>query len=152
MRSGRGYCEVECQYTRRPLILISKPEIIGGGMQAKFVILPALGLIANSFVSGQPAQQRWAIIAAHGPAANSNPGIANAEARVTDDLTAQLTGLPGVALIDRASIDKVLKEQNFQNSDRSSADTAVRIGKLLGVGQMVLVQVFDYSYTTHPDQ
>jgi hypothetical protein len=121
-------------------------------MQAKFVILPALGLIANSFVSGQPAQQRWAIIAAHGPAANSNPGIANAEARVTDDLTAQLTGLPGVALIDRASIDKVLKEQNFQNSDRSSADTAVRIGKLLGVGQMVLVQVFDYSYTTHPDQ
>jgi hypothetical protein len=71
---------------------------------------------------------------------------------LTDDLTAQLTGLPGVALIDRASIDKILKEQNFQNSDRSSADTAIRIGKLLGVGQMVLVQVYDASYSTHTEQ
>ena len=114
-----------------------------------FVVLGALNLIAISLASGQ---QRWAVMAARGPAANSNQGIALAESRVTDDLTAQLTRLPGVALIDRASVDKVLKEQNFQNSDRSSPDTAVRIGKLLGVGQMVLLQVYDFSYTTHPVQ
>lgn len=115
----------------------------------KFAVLLLLNLMAGSFAA---AQQRWAIISAHGPAANSNPGIAAVETRLTDELTAQLTGLPGVALVDRASVDRILKEQNFQNSDRSSADTAVRIGKLLGVGQMVLVQVVGASYTTHPEQ
>jgi hypothetical protein len=120
-------------------------------MKFKFVFLLALSLVASSFAIGQQAR-RWAIVTAHGPAASSNGEIARAEARLTDDLTTQLTGLSGVALIDRASIDKVLKEQNFQNSDRSSADTAARIGKLLGVGQMVMVQVYDASYTTHAEQ
>jgi hypothetical protein len=92
-----------------------------------------------------------AIVEANGPVARQNPQAALAESRVTDDLTAKLAGTPGLTLVDRASIDRILKEQNFQNSDRSSADTAVRIGKLLGVGQMLLVQVYDASYTTHTD-
>lgn len=120
-------------------------------MKSKFVFLLALGLTASSLLPGQTAQ-RWAVVSARGPLARGNQGIANLEDRVTDELTSKLTGLPGVALVDRASIDKVLKEQNFQNSDRSSADTAVRIGKLMGVGQIVLLQVTDFSYTTHNDQ
>lgn len=120
-------------------------------MKSKFLYLLAISLLASSFVSGQPTR-RWVVVAARGPAARSNPGIANLEDLLTDALTTQLTGLPGVALIDRSSIDKVLREQNFQNSDRSSPDTAVRIGKLLGAGQIVLLQVASASYTTHPDQ
>ena len=120
-------------------------------MKSKFLFALTFPLIVSSFVSGQPTR-RWAVIAAHGSAASSNFQIARMEERVTDELTAQLTGLPGVAIIDRASIDKVLKEQNFQNSDRSSAETAARIGKMVGAGQMVLVQVYDASYTTHQEQ
>jgi hypothetical protein len=101
-------------------------------------------------VFGQPAR-RLAIVEANGPAARSNGGIALVESRLTDELTAKLAGRPGLTLVDRASIDRILKEQNFQNSDRSSADTAVRIGKLLGVGQMLLVQVVNASYTQHQE-
>ncbi len=78
-------------------------------------------------------------------------GIALVESQLTDNLTAKLAGRAGITLVDRASIDQIIKEQNFQNSDRSSPDTAARIGKLLGVGQIVLVQVVDGSYTQHND-
>jgi hypothetical protein len=90
-------------------------------------------------------------VEANGQLARSNAVFALAESQVTDQLTAKLAGKPGFTLIDRASIDKIIKEQNFQNSDRSSADTAVRIGKLLGAGQMVLVNVYDGGFTTHPE-
>ena len=119
-------------------------------MQTRKVFPVALILMSSLWVLGQPAR-RLAIVDANGPAARSNGGIALVESRVTDALTAKLAGRPGLALIDRASIDKILKEQNFQNSDRSSADTAVKIGKLLGAGQIVLVQVVDASYTQHQE-
>jgi hypothetical protein len=119
-------------------------------MQARKVFQVALLLTSGCWALAQPAR-RLAIMEANGPAARSNGGIAQIESRVTDALTAKLAGRPGLTLIDRASIDKILKEQNFQNSDRSSADTAVRIGKLLGVGQIVLVQVVDASYSQHQD-
>jgi len=119
-------------------------------MQTRKVFPVALILMSSLWVLGQPAR-RLAIVDANGAAARSNGGIALVESRVTDALTAKLAGRPGLALIDRASIDKILKEQNFQNSDRSSADTAVKIGKLLGAGQIVLVQVVDASYTQHQE-
>lgn len=81
----------------------------------------------------------------------ANSQFSGLENRVADGLTAQLAGTNGIAIIDRASIDKILKEQNFQNSDRSSLDTAARIGKLVGAGQIVLVQVVNASYTGHQE-
>lgn len=110
--------------------------------------VPLIGLLAISVSSGQSIQ-RWAVMPAQGAAAKANAVFAYVENRVADELTAQLTGVPGLTLIDRASIDKVLKEQNFQNGDRSSPETATRIGKLLGVNEIVLLQVFDFSYTAH---
>jgi hypothetical protein len=67
-------------------------------------------------------------------------------------VTEKMAGKPGFSIIDRASLDKSLKEQNFQNSDRSSADTAARIGKIAGAGQIVLVQVTNGSYSTNQEK
>ena len=117
-------------------------------MRFKSVILCALIFSTLPWAFGQPAR-RLAIMNANGPAARSNGGIALVESQLADNLTARLAGRPGITLVDRASIDQIIKEQNFQNSDRSSPDTAARIGKLLGVGQIVLVQVVDGSYTQH---
>ncbi len=117
-------------------------------MRTRMVFPVALILMSSSCAFGQPAR-RIAIMEANGPAARANGAFATAESLLTDALTAKLAGKPGLTLIDRASIDKILKEQNFQNSDRSSPDTAAKIGKLLGVGQIVLVQVVDGSYTQH---
>jgi hypothetical protein len=66
---------------------------------------------------------------------------------LSDGLMAKLAGQPGITMLDRADIDKVLKEQNFQNSDRISADTAVRIGKLLGAEEIVMVNANDENST-----
>jgi len=117
-------------------------------MRFKSVILCALIFSTLPWAFGQPAR-RLAIMNANGPAARSNGGIALVESQLADNLTARLAGRPGITLVDRASIDQIIKEQNFQNSDRSSPDTAAKIGKLLGVGQIVLVQVVDGSYTQH---
>jgi hypothetical protein len=116
-------------------------------MASKFVFLLTLASGAH-FLTAADSAQRWAVVAAHA----STTANAKVEDRLTDELTAQLTGQPGVLLIDRASIDKVLKEQNFQQSDRSSADTAARIGKLLGVDHMVIVQVYDFTYSANTEQ
>lgn len=120
-------------------------------MTSKISIFLALTITTSSLLSAQSAR-RWVVVAAHGPAARANAIYAYWEEQLTDALTVQLSGTPGVTLIDRSSVDKILKEQNFQNTDRSSPDTAVRIGKLLGAGQIVLMQVVSVSWTTHPEQ
>lgn len=98
------------------------------------------------------AAVRIVILPANGPLAQANPAFALGESRVADSLTGKLTSQPGFTVVDRANVEKLLKEQNFQNSDRSSSDTAVRIGKIAGVGQIVLVQVYDGSYSTHQEK
>jgi len=40
-------------------------------------------------------------------------------------------------VIDRNSLDKILKEQNFSNSDRADASTAAKIGRILGVNAII---------------
>jgi hypothetical protein len=117
-------------------------------MGSRLGFLVALILMGGQMALSQPPR-RLAIMEANGPAARSNGGIALVESQLTDNLTSKMAGRSGITLVDRASIDKIIKEQNFQNSDRSSPDTAARIGKLLGVGQIVLVQVVDASYTQH---
>jgi Curli production assembly/transport component CsgG len=112
-------------------------------MLLKKVLFPLL-LLTCCCVHGQSGK-RIAILQA-------NDQFQPSEGRVTDSITAKLAGKPGLMVIDRASIDKLLKEQNFQNSDRSSPETAVRIGKILGAGQIVMVQVYDAKFTTHTDK
>jgi hypothetical protein len=81
----------------------------------------------------------------------ANSKFAELENHVVNSITGKVAGASGVMVIDRASIEKILKEQNFQNSDRSSLDTAARIGKLVGAGQMIVVQVVSGSYTGHQE-
>jgi Flagellar assembly protein T, C-terminal domain/Curli production assembly/transport component CsgG len=117
-------------------------------MRLRFMSLFSVMLVASSLALAQPPR-RIAVMEANGQIERAYPILAFIETNVTNALTSKLTGQPGLIVIDRASVDKLLKEQNFQNSDRSSAETAARIGKLLGTGQIVLVQLDGASYTTH---
>ncbi|MFT4111774.1 CsgG/HfaB family protein [Silvibacterium sp.] len=137
-------------YSERDGVRRAAVRIAGGRMRVRFVAWVWLLVGVCPLLIGQ-GSRRLAIMEANGSAARGNPGIAAMEARVSDDLNAKLAGQPGITLIDRASVDKLIKEQNFQNSDRSDANTAARIGKLLGVSQVVLVNVYDASYSTHQD-
>lgn len=40
-------------------------------------------------------------------------------------------------VIDRNSLDKILKEQNFSNSDRADPSSAAKIGRILGVSAII---------------
>lgn len=95
----------------------------------------------------QPSH-RVAVVEMNGQLAKTIPAFAFAEGRVTDMLNSKLAGQPGVTLVDRASIDKLIREQDLQNSDRSSPETAAKIGSLLGVGQIVIVNVYAGGFTT----
>jgi hypothetical protein len=107
------------------------------------LFLFAMVLVSSGAANGQ--SKRIAILPANGH-------FGGQESRLADSLTSAMVGRPGVAVIDRASVDRILKEQNFQNSDRSSADSAVRIGKLVGAGHIIVVEVQDAAYTTKQDK
>ena len=118
-------------------------------MRSRFLSLLPVVIAASSLLGlAQPAR-RIAVMEANGQLERTFPILAFIETNVTNALTSKLTGQPGLIVIDRASVDKLLKEQNFQNSDRSSSEAAAKIGKLLGTEQIVLVQLDSASYTTH---
>jgi hypothetical protein len=117
-------------------------------MRLRFISLFSVVFVASSLALAQPAR-RIAVMEANGQLVRQFQILSFIETNLTNALTSKLTGEPGLTVIDRASVDKLLKEQNFQNSDRSSAETAARIGKLLGTQQVVLVQLDGVNYTTH---
>jgi len=108
----------------------------------------ALALFFCQSLQAQPAR-RIAVIAGNGPLEQAAPLFAIGENRLTLSLTGKLAGMPGITLIAQTDIDMLLKTQNFQNSDRSSTETAARIGKLLGAAQIVLVNFTNGSQSHH---
>jgi hypothetical protein len=110
----------------------------------------ALALIFGSSLPAQPAK-RIAIISGNGPLERSVAGYAAGENRLVGALTGKLAGKPGITLIAQTDIDMLLKTQNFENSDRSSAETAARIGRLLGAAQILLVNYTNGSQSSHQD-
>jgi curli biogenesis system outer membrane secretion channel CsgG len=57
---------------------------------------------------------------------------------ISDLLIAQLLDGGEYRVIERSALDKILKEQNFSNSDRANPATAAKIGGLLGVDAMII--------------
>src|SRR5580658_8675783 len=50
------------------------------------------------------------------------------------------------SVIERKAMDKILAEQNFSNSDRADANSAAKIGKLLGVDAIIVGSVTQFGY------
>jgi curli biogenesis system outer membrane secretion channel CsgG len=48
-------------------------------------------------------------------------------------------------VIDRNALDKILKEQNFSNSDRADATTAAKIGRILGVNAIITGSITQFG-------
>ncbi len=56
---------------------------------------------------------------------------------VSDLLVEKLLATGKYSLIERSALDKVLKEQNFSNSDRADSTSAAKIGAILGVDAII---------------
>jgi hypothetical protein len=69
------------------------------------------------------------------------------EAELIQALIADLSGTGEIEILDRANVDRILKEQKFSNSGLVDEKTAVELGKLLGSPALVIVQVNRFSFT-----
>ena len=56
---------------------------------------------------------------------------------ISDLLVNQLVNDGTYRVIERNALDKILKEQNFSNSDRADSSTAAKIGRILGVDAII---------------
>jgi curli biogenesis system outer membrane secretion channel CsgG len=67
---------------------------------------------------------------------------------VSDLLVTMLVKDGTYSVIERKSLDKVLGEQNFSNSDRANPASAAKIGKILGVDAIVVGSVTQFGNDT----
>jgi curli biogenesis system outer membrane secretion channel CsgG len=64
---------------------------------------------------------------------------------ITDLLISQLLDGGQFRLIERSALDKIIKEQNFSNSDRADAASAAKIGGLLGVDDIIVGDITTFG-------
>ena len=77
-------------------------------------------------------------------------GLTTEESRIlTQRLTSKLIDLSDYVIVERANIDKILKEQKFQHSGCTDSDCAVEIGQLLNADLTVIgtASKFGKTYT-----
>jgi hypothetical protein len=73
-------------------------------------------------------------------------GLSETEAKVlTQRLTSKMIELSDYIVVERANIDKILKEQKFQNSGCTDSECAVEIGQLLNVDVSVIGTVSKFG-------
>ena len=68
---------------------------------------------------------------------------------VVDLLIDRLVNDGAYRVIERQALDKVLAEQNFSNSSRADANTAAKIGKLLGVDTIIVGDITQFGRDDH---
>lgn len=64
---------------------------------------------------------------------------------ISDLLVNQLVNDGTYRVIERNALDKILKEQNFSNSDRADSSTAAKIGRILGVDAIIVGDITQFG-------
>lgn len=64
---------------------------------------------------------------------------------ISDLLVDRLVRSGVYSVIERNALDKVLREQNFSNSDRADPATAARIGRVLGVDAIIIGSITQFG-------
>jgi curli biogenesis system outer membrane secretion channel CsgG len=64
---------------------------------------------------------------------------------IADLLVEKLVQDGTYSVIERKSLDKIMTEQNFSNSDRADASSAARLGRILGVDAIVIGSITQFG-------
>src|SRR5579863_9973306 len=64
---------------------------------------------------------------------------------ISDLLVNQLVNDGTYRVIERNALDKILKEQNFSNSDRADPKTAAKIGAMAGVDTIIIGDITTFG-------
>ena len=73
----------------------------------------------------------------NGATGRDNADLEPLRGGIADILISELSANPAIRVIEREQLDALIKEQNLSSEKRVSAETAVRVGKLLGVHHMI---------------
>jgi curli biogenesis system outer membrane secretion channel CsgG len=66
-------------------------------------------------------------------------------AGITDLLVDKLVSDGVFSVIERKELEKIIKEQNFSNSDRADASSAAKIARILGVDGMIIGSITQFG-------
>src|SRR5258707_5064534 len=64
---------------------------------------------------------------------------------ISDMLVEKLVNGGQYSVIERNALEKILKEQNFSNSDRADANSAAKIGAVLGVDAIIIGSITQFG-------
>ena len=67
---------------------------------------------------------------------------------IADLMVTNLVKDGSYSVIERKALDKILAEQNFSNSDRADANSAAKIGKMLGVDAIIVGSITQFGNDT----
>jgi curli biogenesis system outer membrane secretion channel CsgG len=73
----------------------------------------------------------------NGAIGKQNEELAPLSKGIADMLITQLAGNPGIRVVERDQLEKLLQEQNISSSGRVDKETAVQVGKILGAHHMI---------------
>jgi TolB-like protein len=72
-----------------------------------------------------------------------NPELEMLKLGLSEMLISDLTGKPGVEVVERGRINEILGELDLQKTDKVDQSTAVQLGRLLGVERIVIGSYFE---------
>jgi curli biogenesis system outer membrane secretion channel CsgG len=64
---------------------------------------------------------------------------------ISDLLVTNLVKDGSFSVVERKALDKIMAEQNFSNSDRADANSAAKLGKILGVDAMIVGSITQFG-------
>jgi TolB-like protein len=116
---------------RRPRALRHVRPAVLWGVLCAALAAPTLGAQSND------RRPSVAVLPFENGALKNNAEYAPLSKGMAEMLITALAGNPGVRVVERASLQKLIDEQNLGSSDRVDKETAVRLGKLVGAHHML---------------
>ena len=123
-------------------------------MKAFIALFTAACAVSSAFAQQPPAKRKVAVLDFQYATVMSSVqaifGTSQDVGRGISDLLVDRFLKDGTyRVIERRDINKVLQEQNFSNSDRADANTAAKIGKVLGVDAIVIGDITQFGRDDH---
>jgi len=104
------------------------------------VLATAIALAATAAPATAETNRRVAVLYFENA---GNPELEMLKLGLSEMLISDLTGRPGVEVIERGRINEILGELDLQTTDKVDQSTAVALGKLLGVERIVIGSYFE---------
>jgi curli biogenesis system outer membrane secretion channel CsgG len=110
------------------------------------VALLIVASLLNPFSAMAGSKRRVAILPFEFGSVTSNVGTLDVGKGITSLIITKLVNDGTYSVVERQTLDAILKEQNLSNSDRANPATAAKIGKLLGADAIIVGTVTQFGF------